>query len=188
MANTRTTSKARFKGAAAPAPQKQVARTAFGKVAAPHSIGVSRKATKKRAGERVGVRAGLPVKKQRTGDLSSVLGVQPGQDWGKRLRATRQALDLDQPGFGHLVGCSTRSLVEYEKGVVPKGAVLVRFIELVNLIEFLGTVISEESQVAAWLSSKIPDLGNRTPLELFAAGDSAKIYALVYGAIAGVAQ
>jgi hypothetical protein len=120
--------------------------------------------------------------------LSPVLGVQPGQDWGKRLRATRQALSLDQPDFGHLLGCSTRSLVEYEKGAAAKGAVLVRFIELLNLIEFLGTVIQDEAQVAAWLHSKIPDLDNRTPLELFAAGDSAKIYALVYGAIAGVAQ
>ena len=63
-----------------------------------------------------------------------------------------------------------------------------RFVELLNLIEFLHTVIPDELQVAAWMHSKVPDLNDRTPLEMFAAGESAKLYALVYGAIAGVAQ
>ena len=63
-----------------------------------------------------------------------------------------------------------------------------RFIELLNLIEFLRTVIPDEAQVTDWMHSEVPDLNNRTPLEMFAAGESAKVYALVYGAIAGVAQ
>lgn len=127
-------------------------------------------------------------RKSREHILSAVFGVPPQEDLATLLRETRTDLELDQNAFSELLSCSLRSLTDYEKGEPVKESVRIRLRELRRLLELLQSVIPDRKQLLAWLHSQVQDLGNRTPLQAFAAGDSGDIYALVYGTLAGVAQ
>ena len=113
MATTRTTPNARAKGTGKHFAKNQAAPKVVGKSVTKRSANA--------ASNEARVREILVGTKRSSGDLPRALGSRPVQDWGSRFRTTRSSLQLDQSRFGHLLGCSMRSLVNYEKGEARRG-------------------------------------------------------------------
>jgi transcriptional regulator with XRE-family HTH domain len=104
------------------------------------------------------------------------------------VQALRQRTGLTQSEFARVIGCSLRALSEYESGKPPaRSAASARLRELAGLLDLAERVMPRDS-ASKWFSRGIGDFAGASPSEVFARGDSARIYAVLYGVMAGVAQ
>ena len=149
-------------------------RTQKGRVSkAAATTTASRKATSRKSAR--GAVGTLPVA-DRVGIPRSGLSARGGS----LVLALRTRLGLSQEEMARLMYVSPRTLQRLERGESPlSGGDAARYHELRNLVDELTELIGT-NDLADWIKMPLPDLKDRSAFETLAAGDSGKIWRMIY--------
>jgi DNA-binding XRE family transcriptional regulator len=97
----------------------------------------------------------------------------------RTVAAVRQSMNVTQEVFARLVGSSTRTIAEIERGKKPSSSMERAMTEAWRLYEHLSEII-EKADFATWLRKPNPVFGGRQPLQLIEDGRSDELWRMVY--------
>jgi putative toxin-antitoxin system antitoxin component (TIGR02293 family) len=103
------------------------------------------------------------------------------------LERAHQHLNLTWRDLAEILDTTERSVYRWKAGNVDPGPTNLRRIHaLLDLITLLDQTFGSASEARAWLTSKVPALGNRSPLELLKRGRVEEVQEILGRAAHGI--
>jgi len=100
-----------------------------------------------------------------------------GEDWP--LRVFRDKLNFSRPLFSRLMGCSERTLANWESGRHLPEIYKSRLNELQKLYAELAKSVNPDA-IGSWITSPNNDFDGLKPLELIERGESFRIWRMLF--------
>lgn len=100
-----------------------------------------------------------------------------GEGWP--LRVFRDKLNLSRPLFARLMGCSERTLANWESGRHLPEIYKSRLNELQKLYAELAESVDPDG-IGSWITSPNKDFGGLKPLELIERGETFRIWRMIF--------